>query len=485
MASVTGWVDPVRRRITIAIVTVAVGAVVLAGVGTTMSSWRHTRAVAMSQLRDEAAAIVPFLAGTIDAADAEPLSAKRTANRVRALRRALRLVDASVVVVDRTGRITSGMVPDGVTSDQVATVAIDGGTASGMSRRLAWAAGASLPDEAGRRFVVILTRQVPLVPSAAVWVVLSGLAAVVVAGIAGDLVARRLASPIQRVEQATRRIADGDLSARVGEVPPDVGAETVRLAQSVDAMASSLESARGNQRDFLLSVSHDLRTPLTSMRGYAEAIVDGAAPDTVAAAQVIVAQSARLERLVADLLDLGRIQADQFSLAHEPIDIVGLAHASVEGIIPTATAWGIALDFGAEVPRAIFDGDADRVAQVLANLIENALKFAATSVHVQVSIVDDEVRTSVSDDGPGIRPEDLPRVFDRLFVSRPTQSQEAGRQTGSGLGLAICRELTESMGGSVDVACGPEAGGTTFTVTFGPIVDGTRQEDAPIGASDH
>jgi two-component system sensor histidine kinase BaeS len=223
-------------------------------------------------------------------------------------------------------------------------------------------------------------------------------------------------------------------------------------------------------------VSHDLRTPLTSIRGFAEAIADGAAPDNARAAEIISAEARRLERLVQDLLDLARFDARRFDLHLRPIDVAEVVADSGEGFRPAAEELGLRLDVA---PRAgagaagaagaaaiVANADPERLAQVVANLVENALKYAQTWVQVAVASSPQGAIISVDDDGPGIAADDLARVFDRLFIS----SRYPARQVGTGLGLAIVAELVAAMGGAVRAEsptgrAGP-SGGTRVVVTL-------------------
>src|SRR5205823_14198502 len=157
--------------------------------------------------------------------------------------------------------------------------------------------------------------------------------ALAAAAVLGDQLGRRIARPLQEAEIATRRIAAGDLDASV-PVQPGADEELASLARSINTMATTLARSRGLERQFLLSVSHDLRTPLTSIRGFAEAIADGAAPDDRRAAEVIAAESRRLERLVGDLLDLAKLESRQFTFHSRPIDLNEVTADTAEGFRP-------------------------------------------------------------------------------------------------------------------------------------------------------
>ncbi|MEJ7583796.1 MAG: HAMP domain-containing sensor histidine kinase [Acidimicrobiales bacterium] len=256
---------------------------------------------------------------------------------------------------------------------------------------------------------------------------------------------RALTEPLRRAEAVTHRLADGDLSTRLTEPTPEADDELSDLARSINTMAESLERSRGVERQFLLSVSHDLRTPLTSIRGYAEAITDGTAPDPRPAAEVILFESRRLERLVQDLLELARLDAQQFSLHLHDMAVTDVVADTVAGFQREADGAGVVLSVIEDTHRATALVDPDRLAQVVANLVGNGLRYATSRLTVATVADGPSVIVDVNDDGPGIAPEDLPHVFERLYVAK----HRPGRVEGSGLGLAIVRELVVAMSGTV------------------------------------
>ena len=181
-------------------------------------------------------------------------------------------------------------------------------------------------------------------------------------------------------------------------------------------------------------MSHDLRTPLTSIGGWAEALADGAAPDPAAAGETIRVAAARLDRLVQDLLDLARLRARAFTLLVAPVDLRDVAAGTLEGLRPELEDSGLAVSMTVPAAPVVVDGDPDRLAQVIANLLDNAGRHAAARVHLEVRLDPDHVLVVVDDDGPGIPATERPAVFERLHTSaRP--AARAG--TGTGLGLAI------------------------------------------------
>jgi len=227
-------------------------------------------------------------------------------------------------------------------------------------------------------------------------------------------------------------------------------------------MAEGLERSRRLERQFLLSVSHDLRTPLTSIRGFAEALSEGKAPDPVHAAGIIGTEARRLERLVGDLLELAKLDARRFSLDVRGTDVAEVVTDTAEGFRPAADAAGVVLTVAHE-EGVTAAADPDRLAQVLANLIENALKFAGRAIVVGSGRSGPGVTVWVEDDGPGIPPGDLPHVFEPFWHS----ARSPARDVGTGLGLAIVAELVATMGGAVRAESLP-TGGTRMVVSLRP-----------------
>jgi signal transduction histidine kinase len=221
-------------------------------------------------------------------------------------------------------------------------------------------------------------------------------------------------------------------------------------------MADRLSETRAQEHAFLLSVSHELKTPLTAIRGYAEGLREDAVVPTEAGT-VIAAEAGRLERLVRDLLDLARLDRREFDVSRVPVDLGSVATEAVGRSAPLAAESGV--DLSAEAPAgAMGMGDEGRLLQVVSNLVDNALRVTPAGGRVVVRARPGTVQ--VSDTGPGIAPEDLPHAFERFFLYRRYRGE---RHAGSGLGLAVVKELVAAMGGSVGVTSAQGAG-TTFTV---------------------
>jgi two-component system sensor histidine kinase BaeS len=221
-------------------------------------------------------------------------------------------------------------------------------------------------------------------------------------------------------------------------------------------MGAQLARAREAERNFLLSVSHELKTPLTAIRGYTEALADEAVTPEEAV-EIIAREAERLDRLVQDLLDLARMKRSRFSVRHEPVDLASAAREAVRRYAKQAEDYDVELEAVAP-EEAAATADGDRVLQVLSNLVENALRV--TPAGGRVRVVAEPGRLAVEDSGPGLQPDELERAFERFFLYSRYRGE---RSVGSGLGLAIVKELAVSMGGSVAVES-TRGGPTRFVV---------------------
>jgi signal transduction histidine kinase len=436
-------------------VAVVAGALLVAGFGSLALIRAQARRDTVADLRKQAQGIAQ-LVDEVPARNANGTLALRQ----QVLQRVLKLTDQQVVRFGPNGRPLDP-VPAGVSVGDLDFPKLrQGQTVSGVNRSLAFAAAPGTTARGGP-FALVLTRNVRTGGGAGLWLlVASGGALLVAAGVATGF-GRRLTKPLREAEEATHRIATGDLAARVPERSEDD--ELAALVRSINAMAESLERSRGLERQFLLSVSHDLRTPLTSIRGYAEAITERKARPGQAAT-VILSEARRLERLVGDLLELAKLDARRFSLDIRATDVCEVVGDTAEGFRPAAEEAGVRLLV--ETPdraNLVAAADPDRLAQVVANLVENALKFATRRIRVGTARSRGAVELWVEDDGPGIGPTDLGHVFDRFYSVARTPA----RQVGSGLGLAIVHELVEAMGGSVR-AESTDKGGARMVVVLRP-----------------
>ncbi len=284
---------------------------------------------------------------------------------------------------------------------------------------------------------------------------IAGAIGAALAGVLAFLLARAITRPIERVALAARRLAAGEDHSPI----PERGAEELaQLAAGFNHMAEELAKAREAERAFLLSISHELKTPLTAIRGHAEALMERVLGPAEAGG-VIAREAQRLERLVRDLLDLAKLNRRSFSVAHQELDLAEIAEEITLRYAGQAQVFDVELTASAE-PGARAIGDSDRILQVVSNLIENALRCTPPAGSVTLTAVPG--RLAVSDTGPGLDADELPRAFERFFLYDRYGSE---RKVGTGLGLAIVKELTEAMGGAVTVESEPGAG-TTFTVSL-------------------
>lgn len=268
------------------------------------------------------------------------------------------------------------------------------------------------------------------------------------------LVLRRLAAPVGALIEGAHRIEAGDLSARV----PMRGPSDLRsLARAMNAMSSRLEAEETRRRSVLADIAHELRTPLSIIRGQAEAITDGIYPADAEHMAPIVSATESLEMLVNDLGTLTLAESGALRLNREPVDVAVLVNETLGAFGAEAMAAGVQLTEHLDIDLPALDADPGRIRGVLGNLVSNALAHSRTGGSIRVNGVaaDGWVLLTVRDEGTGIPEELLPRVFDR-FVKGPSS-------TGSGLGLAIVRDVVEAHGGSVTATSTP-ADGTAITL---------------------
>jgi signal transduction histidine kinase len=285
---------------------------------------------------------------------------------------------------------------------------------------------------------------------------LAVLAGAIFAAVLSFIVARSIAQPIRRVADATRSLAADE---QAEPLPTGGTTEVAALVEAFNAMSAQLARSREAERNFLLSVSHELKTPLTAIRGYSEGLAEGAF-EPEEAARTISLEAGRLERLVRDLLDLARMNRSEFSVRREPVDLAETAREAVARHESAARQFDVALV--ARGGETWVEADSDRVLQVASNLVENALRETPAGGSVTVT-ADSAGKLLVADTGPGIPADDLPHAFERFYLYDKIGKD---RPVGSGLGLAIVRQLARAMGGDVRVESSP--GGTTFEVRLRP-----------------
>jgi signal transduction histidine kinase len=280
---------------------------------------------------------------------------------------------------------------------------------------------------------------------------LASLGGILVAGLLGWYLSRRITRPVLALSRATDEIARGSYEVDLPEVRG--GDEIGHLAGSFRQMAARLSDAERQERNFLMSVSHELRTPLTAIRGHVDALREGVAEDPEAreaSLEVIAREGARLERLVGDVLDLAKLEAHRFTVHTEEVDMERLCDQAYNAFGEEARRRSIEYAKRFEAQPTIFS-DGDRVLQIISNLLSNAFRWTPDGGRVQLELSASNGRVSVAidDSGPGVAIEEQERIF-RPFWSRD--------DSGTGLGLAIAHELAAALGGSIGLDSRPGEG---------------------------
>lgn len=280
----------------------------------------------------------------------------------------------------------------------------------------------------------------------------------VVALVLAVVISRSIAQPLQRLAVAAEEVANGKFAQRLPVSGPK---EIAAVAEAFNRMSEEVRAEKAAQKDFLANVSHDLKTPLTSIQGFSQAIVDGAAPDPIKAAQIIYDEAARLNRMVVELTELARLEAGRLSLHMSPIDMGQLTEAIAQRLAIVARQKRITFNVDAPSMPPI-SGDGDRLAQVLTNLISNAIQYTPEGgqIDIRTRVRESGVEIIVQDTGVGISAQDLPRIFERFYQV----DKARGPRRGTGLGLAIVQEIVQAHGGRVTAASAGEGRGSTFTV---------------------
>jgi two-component system OmpR family sensor kinase len=294
--------------------------------------------------------------------------------------------------------------------------------------------------------------------------------AVAIAALVAWLLAGRLTAPLRRLAGAARQLGAGQLSTRVRVEGDD---EVAEVGAAFNEMAADIEHSQGEQRAFLASVSHELKTPLTAVQGYTEALLDGTITDPPARHRTlerIHGETLRLARLVQDLIDLARLGRGQFAVSPVDADVTTVLREAVAVAAERAAAQGVSVEQQVPDTPLLARVDPGRLRQVLDNLLDNATRSSPTGHPVLVAarpLAGGWVEVAVVDRGPGIAAEDLPRAFDRGYL----WSRYRGTRTvGSGLGLAIVKALCDAMGVTVRAESGRESGrgGTAFRLALPP-----------------
>lgn len=287
---------------------------------------------------------------------------------------------------------------------------------------------------------------------------------------------RGIVKPLREMEETAASMAQGRYDKRVEITTEDevgqLGSSINTLAQELGRFVAHTEHMEKLRRDFVANVSHELRTPLTIIRGYTEALQDGTAcgaDQTGRFTKLIVSETERLERLINDLLDLSRLQARQYVMDVEQIPLTEVVDSVIAMLGEKAANKGIALSWRANNIIPPVPGNGDRLVQLMLILLDNAIKYtpAGGKVSVELAREQEDVTLTVTDNGTGIPPEDLPFIWERFYKADKAHSRT---NHGTGLGLSIAREIIDRHGAKVNVESEPGKG-TTFVLQF------------PVGAS--
>lgn len=304
------------------------------------------------------------------------------------------------------------------------------------------------PDDAHQMFLGAVRRGF-------VW---ATLISAVVAGVAGYAATRAVLRPLRRMAGVARAFAAGDHGVRAAG---GGGGEVGGLAAAFNEMADRLQQLQIVRRTTVLNLAHELRTPLTNVRGYLEALVDGVLPPSGQTFRSLQDEVMRLISLSEDLLRLADADAARRTLRLRPVDLRDAAREAVDLFRVRLDAKPLAVRTAFDPAAGVVPADPEKVAQVFANLIENALQYSPPGGVIRLTVGPDAggCRVTVANDGPGVSPDDLPFLFERFFRAEKSRSRAHG---GVGIGLAIVKELVEAHGGRV----GAESAGGETRVWF-------------------
>jgi signal transduction histidine kinase len=301
--------------------------------------------------------------------------------------------------------------------------------------------------------------------SFAISLTLAMVAALTAAGLVSWFLVRRVAHPVVKLADAADAVAAGDYAVRVPA--QGFGSELTRLSQAFDRMANRLAATDATRTSMLADLAHELRTPLATLEAYIDAVEDQVVPSDAHSYAVMREQVARLRRLAGDLKEAAAAEEHALGLVLTTLDPATIARDAVAAARPAFQTKGVSLELKEPAACPLVDADAQRIQQVLANLLDNALRHTPAGGQVEVAIQEGRgatVRISVADNGEGIEPDQVEDIFVRFHRADPSRAVRDGG--GSGLGLTIARAIAEDHGGSLTAASGGPGMGSTFTLSL-------------------
>lgn len=290
----------------------------------------------------------------------------------------------------------------------------------------------------------------------------AGIAAILAAGVTSWIVTQWIMHPLRTIADASQQIAEGHYEQRITRTSRD---ELGEMVDSFNQMAASLAGTEAMRQQLIADVSHELKTPLASIKGYMEGLQDGVIPATPETYQLVHREADRLQRLVHDLQELSRAESGAVPLTiqrHAPAEIVNRVAVRLQ---PQFADKDVTLTVDLLPDTPLVCADADRIEQVLTNLLGNALQYTPEGGTVTVSarMAGDVVEIAVRDTGVGLEPDDLTRIFQRFYRVDKSRSRASG---GSGIGLTIARHIVEAHGGSIWAESPGHDQGSTFYFTL-------------------
>lgn len=309
-------------------------------------------------------------------------------------------------------------------------------------------------------FALLLTRPLPSIDGPVIFVIGAVLVTAIIAVLLSDHYTAHISRTLDRLVHRANRVASGHFDDEGSDTKPQE-IELAHLDDAISSMIASLRAASEVESTYILAISHDLRTPLTSIRGFAEAIIDEAVTSPTETAKTIEREARRIERLINDLIALARLRASDYTLTSQRVDLNELLKHLIETVAPVAERKGLTLSATLPNESTPLDVDPERLLQLLGNLLDNALKYARSEVLVQLNAHEFAIEVTITDDGAGMSR----ALQEQLFTHQLNPTPGRDGTVGSGLGLLIVGRLAALMGITVHAESPASAtGGTRLTV---------------------